>query len=224
MVNPKIIGTESCTHIDNKTGLHDCEKVGRLTKKVTWNKDRKHDTKRAYAYFIHNDGTTHYLGLYDDYRLNQMKINGNPLGQVFKELTGLGSIFHETGHQMMKIYERDLSRLNLTDYEKMDLTNGLRYIYAYMEQVTRLVKLSRDSMIFVLQKEQEPPQEIMDEMIEAVKSIRHLLKDDKINLYNMALGQIYNKYIQPERRKKRNMINRKISETKMAVPKSGFLE
>jgi hypothetical protein len=125
---------------------------------------------------------------------------------------------------MMKIYERDLSRLNLTDYEKMDLTNGLRYIYAYMEQVTRLVKLSRDSMIFVLQKEQEPPQEIMDEMIEAVRSIRHLLKDDKINLYNMALGQIYNKYIQPERRKKRNMINRKISETKMAVPKSGFLE
>ncbi|MFZ0317271.1 MAG: hypothetical protein WAL23_10075 [Nitrososphaeraceae archaeon] len=149
-------------------------------------------------------------------------MRGNPLEEVFKESMKLSSILHETGHQMMKLYERDLRKLNLTDYEIMDLSNGLRYHTFYLKYVTRLAKLTRDSMIYVLQYEQEPPQEIMDEMIETLKSIRDLLKDDKINLLEMALGQIYNKYIQPERRKKRNIINTKISETKTGdfVPES----
>jgi hypothetical protein len=123
----KIIGNEKCIHINKKTGIQDCDKLGRINPKpvISWNNKRKFDrnNKRQYVEFIHNDGTSHILGKFNDYRLNQMK--GNPFEDLFKALTTLASVFHDVGNLFYKIAEASL-KWNLTDIEKRVLVDASR--------------------------------------------------------------------------------------------------
>jgi hypothetical protein len=121
----RIIGTEECTHVNKKTALQDCNKLGRFNPKpkVSWNNKRKFDKKREYAEFIHNDGTSHILGKFNDYRLSQMK--GNPFEDLFKGLTTLASLFHDSSNFFYNIAEASLN-WNLTDIEERFLINAMR--------------------------------------------------------------------------------------------------
>ena len=75
MARIKIIGEDKYPHINKKSGLQDCNKLGRFNPKpmVSWNTKRQFDNKREYAQFIHNDDTIHNLGPIKYYRLNQMR-------------------------------------------------------------------------------------------------------------------------------------------------------
>jgi hypothetical protein len=52
---------------------------------------------------------------------------------------------------------------------------------------------------------------------------RQILLDHKIDPLATSLNEIYGKYIMPERRKKKRMTNKRISESKGGVPKSRSL-
>lgn len=127
MARIKIIGNEKCTHINRKTRVRDCDKLGRFNPKpvISWNNQRKFDrnNKRQYVEFIHNDGTSHILGKFNDYRLSQMK--GNPFEDLFKGLVTLASLFHVSSNFFYKIAEASL-KWNLTDIEERFLVDAMR--------------------------------------------------------------------------------------------------
>jgi hypothetical protein len=89
----RITGTEKCTHKNKKTGLQDCNKLGRFSQKpmISWNKFDKTGKKRAYYQFIHNDGTRHNIESVEQHRLNRMK--GHPFEDLFKGINTLTNFF-----------------------------------------------------------------------------------------------------------------------------------
>lgn len=123
----KILGTEKCTHVNKKTGLQDCNKLGRINPKpvISWNNKLKFDKnkKRQYVEFIHNDGTSHILGRFDDYRLSQMK--GHPLEDLFKGVIILANANHAIANAFNKIAEASL-KWNLTKMEERFLVDAMR--------------------------------------------------------------------------------------------------
>ena len=127
MARIKIIGNEKCTHVNKKTGLQDCNKKGRINPKpvISWNNKLKFDrnNKRQYVEFIHNDGTSHILGRFDDYRLNQMK--GEPSEDLFKGLITLASLFHYTSNFFYRVAQASL-KWNLTKLEERFLVDAMR--------------------------------------------------------------------------------------------------
>jgi hypothetical protein len=114
----RITGTEKCTHKNKKTGLQDCNKLGRFSQKpmISWNKFDKTGKKRAYYQFIHNDGTRHNIESVEQHRLNRMK--GHPFEDLFKGINTLTNFFS-------KIAEASL-KWNLTETEERFLIDALR--------------------------------------------------------------------------------------------------
>ena len=106
-----MVGNEKCPHIDKKSGIADCEKLGRYNPKptISWNNKRKFDKKREYQQFIHNDGTIHNLGKFRDFQLNQMK--GSSLQEFFKYTIEMHEGFYELGRMFKIIAYRDLSKI-----------------------------------------------------------------------------------------------------------------
>jgi hypothetical protein len=121
----RIIGTEKCSHKNKKTGLQDCNKLGRFSQKpmISWNKFDKTGKKRKYFQFIHNDGTRHNIESFEKHRLNQMK--GNPSEDLFKGFVILGNAFAAIENLFKKIAEASL-KWDLKEGEKQILLNALR--------------------------------------------------------------------------------------------------
>lgn len=106
----KIIGTEKCTHVNKKTGLQDCNKLGRFSKKpmISWNKFdfKKTGRKRAYFQFIHNDGTRHNIESYEDHWLSQIK--GHPDEELLRNLNTFQNFCYDSSRLLGKIKKASL--------------------------------------------------------------------------------------------------------------------
>jgi hypothetical protein len=220
-----VIGNEKCPHIDKKSGIADCEKLGRYNPKptISWNNKRKFDKKREYRQFIHNDGTIHNLGTFRDFRLNQMK--GNPLQDYFKYIIDLQERFYEISRRFRIIADRDLPKMKLNDSEIRDLMNGVRYHTEMLVKMFRATQLMKDSINYIIQNAKQPPEGMIFELREITKFLqdRQLFLDSKIDPLAASLNEIYSKYVMPKRRKKKKIINKRISESKGGIPKSTSL-
>lgn len=163
MARIKIIGNEKCPHVNKKTGLQDCETLGRINPKpvISWNNQRKFDKKkkRQYVEFIHNDGTSHILGRFTDYQLSQMK--GEPSEDLFKGLVTLASLFHYTSNFFYRVAEAS-SKWNLTKLEERFLVDAMKE--GNLEPLITKYK----------QKEHERRRQIYDDSQDLNKEISHL--------------------------------------------------
>jgi hypothetical protein len=124
----KKIGTQKCPHIDKKTGKH-CNKSGRHNPNamMSWNNSRGYDVKfnrtRAYMQFIHNDGTRHNIGTYENHRLNQFV--GHPFEKLLIQFNALSSNCYGFSNLLNKIAEASL-KWDLKDGEEQKLLDALR--------------------------------------------------------------------------------------------------
>ena len=225
MARVKIIGYDRCPRVDKKSGSADCGKLGRYNPKpmISWNNRRKVDKKREYRQFIHNDGTIHNLGTFRDFRLKQMK--DNPLQDYFKNIIDLQERSYELSRKFGIIADRDLSKMKLSDKEVRDLMNGLIYHSAMLVKMFRAGQLMKDSVDYILRNAKQPPEGMKLELREITKFLqdRQILSDNKIDPLAASLNEIYGKYVMPERRKKKRITNKRISESKGGVPKSRSL-
>ena len=199
MARLKIIGTEKCPH-PNREGKT-CNKEGRYNPKpvISWNNKRKFDMKREYLQFIHNDGTTHNLGPYKDYRLSQMK--DNPLEHTFKLFTEASEKGQRTVNHLQKYVERDLRGLKPTEDEIHDLEKGSDYFNTIVDLTIRGIELLNISIKYILQKGQKPPEEIMAQLKHITRTLQGyiILEDHGINPFYSAMIQMYDKYVLPKR-------------------------
>ena len=221
----KVVGSEKCPHIDKKSGNSDCQKLGRYSPKpmISWNNKRKFDKKREYQQFIHNDGTIHNLGKFRDFQLNQMK--GSSLQEFFKYTIEMHERFYELGRMFEIIAYRDLSKMKLNDREINLLRDGVNYHALSLVKISRSVELMKDSINYIRQNAKQPPKEMTFELREITKFLknRQTLLDNNIDPLVASLNEIYDKYIMPKRKKKKKIINKRISESKGGIPKSTSL-
>ena len=221
----KVVGNEKCPHIDKKSGVSDCQKLGRYGPKpmISWNTKRKFDKKREYLQFIHNDGTIHNLGKFRDFQLNQMK--GSSFQDFFKYTIELQERSYEIARMFKIIADRDLPKLKLNESERRDLSNGMKDYTVMLVKMFRAGQLIKDSIDYILRNTKQPPQSMILELREITKFLqdRQILLDNKIDPLMASLNEIYGKHIMPERRKKKKMTNKRISESKGGIPKSTSL-
>lgn len=114
------------------------------------------------------------------------------------------------------IANRDLRKLRLKDSEIRDLLNGIRYHNIMSVKLLRAAQLIDNSINYIQQNAKQPPKEMTLELRQITKFLqdRQTLFDNKMDPLIASLNEIYDKYIMPERRKKKKIINKRISETK----------
>jgi hypothetical protein len=144
-----VVGNEKCPHIDKKSGIADCEKLGRYNPKptISWNNKRKFDKKREYRQFIHNDGTMHNLGKFRDSQLNQMK--GSSFQDFFKYTLELQERFYEIARKFEIIADRDLPKMKLNDSEIRDFRSAVNYYALLLVKIYRSLELMKDSIEYI---------------------------------------------------------------------------
>lgn len=131
-------------------------------------------------------------------------------------MVNLQEYFYEVGHKFEMIANRDLRKLRLKDSEIRDLLNGIRYHNIMSVKLLRAAQLIDNSINYIQQNAKQPPKEMTLELRQITKFLqdRQTLFDNKMDPLIASLNEIYDKYIMPERRKKKKIINKRISETK----------